>query len=530
MAQVQSPPKVETQSAPLPAIEETLTDLIESEVKSSESVVEFQEKVSLFPPISENLDLVSTIPEVFDHQKTPSTIPSVLENHKENLPSSILEPREELMDSSTEMTKEDVAPAKNIDFVTDYMSAEDIFRLEKEKQKQMEEKAQQSYFAWPLDYPSERSVIVTAIVAVAVIIFLGMYYQTQNKSQEKFLLAKISLLDSQISENLSAKEECGLIQDKLTEYETLSNDLQALNDQIMKEKTELLAKVSNLINENEALQKEKESVTESGLEASKMLQEILASQADSDQLQNAVEVLQEQLNRQQSVMETLSASLSIKSAENETLTTEANELRVESDRYKIRVKTLQTDIETLKTSNRNYQQKIAVEDGELMKLKQERETWISERRSLTNQVSSGSKKMIELEEKVERLKSSLKAKEGDLAKTLELMKQAGKDSRSILELTSLVQLEKDLAESNITIEKLTQDLKDAAQQREMMEEERSSLHTQLKELQSSSEAALRDKLEAETRLEVSRFMFFFSFYSCISTFKFGTSITKKKRI
>ena len=570
VAQVQPlPSKVETQSAPPSAIKESVGSVLESDVKPSTYAVESQEKASAIPPnvknqqtfalppVSETQETGSTISPVgkhqdtasanlpaFTQQETTSDIPPVLEHEgtaspitpvnelqKEEATSeptaseptaseptaseptasepTASEPLEEPLDSSVAINKEDVVPAKKLDFATDYISAEDIFRLETEKKKQMEEEeAQKGAFIWSLNYPSERSVLVTVVIAVAVVIFFGLYYQIQNKSQEKYLLAKISLLDSQISDSLSAKEECGAIQDKLSDYETLANDLQILNDQMTKDKAELQAKVSSLISENEVLQKEKDSVTESGLEASKMLQEILASQVDSDQLQNAVEVLQEQLNRQQSVMETLSASLSIKSAENETLTTEVNDLKVETDRYKVRVKTLQTDMETLKTSNRNYQQKMAAEDGELMKLKQERETWISERRSLTNQISSGSKKTAELEEKMERLKTSLKAKEGDLAKTLEKMKKTGKDNQSILELTSLVQLEKDLAESNVTIEKLTQDLKDATQQRKVMEEEASSLHTQLKELQSSSEAAVRDKLEAETRLEVSLFYFF----------------------
>merc|ERR1712071_131489 len=250
---------------------------------------------------------------------------------------------------------------------------------------------------------------------------------------------------------------------------------------ITTEKAELQAKVSSLINENEALQKEKDSVTESGLEASNMLQEILASQVDSDQLQNAVEVLQEQLNRQQSVMETLSANLSIKSAENESLTADVNELKVETDRYKVRIRTLQTDLETSKTSNRSYVQKITAEDGELLKLKQEREAWITERRSLTGQLTSSAKKTTELEKRVEQLKSSLKAKESDLAKTLEKMKKSGKDNQSILQLTSLVQLEKDLAQSELTIEKLAQDLKAETKQRETVEERRTSLQVQLEE-------------------------------------------------
>jgi hypothetical protein len=407
--------------------------------------------------------------------------------------------------------------------VPEYIPVEEIFRQEMEKNRLLQEQQQQqeqngermfdwftafvmnlltSFNAESVDEVSKTSLYPVLVVAVTTVVFLMLYYSTQNKSVEKLLKARISLLDSQLYESLSANEDSSSAQTKLSEYEMNAAELRSQKEQAEAEKVALSRRLTRLEKERDALEKEVECATESATEANRMLEELLASQSENDQWQRSVEVLQQQLNRQQQTMENLNSSLCVKTAENETLGVEVDELRIESERYKVRIKTLQGDLETLKTSNRNYQQKMAQEGAELMKLKQEKETWVSERRSLSSQINRHAKEVEEWRDKSEQLKKSIKAKENDLAKSIELLKQSGNDSPTVLQLTSLVQLESELNEANLTVEKLTQEVSARSEESRRYEVEKADIQQRLSELQATCEAAVKDKREAETRLEV----------------------------
>jgi chromosome segregation ATPase len=329
----------------------------------------------------------------------------------------------------------------------------------------------------------------------------------QGRSQEKWLKAKISQLDAQLYETQAAKEECSTIQTQLTEYEKEAAELRNRVDQADIDKVALSRRVADLEQERERLEKEVETTTEAATEANRMFEDLLNSQSETDELQHSVETLQQKLTQQQLAIETLTASLSIKAAENETLTKETDELRSETERYKVRVKTLQSDLEAMKTSNRNYQQKASQEGAELLKLKQEKDSWVSERRSLTGQVNSKTKEANEWRDKVENLKKAIKAKENDLAKSIELLKQSGGaasgiDSQAIIQLSSIVQLESDLAEANAKVEALVEEVKAHSEQAQQFEAEKQALRQELEQLQNSTQAAAKEKLEAETRLQV----------------------------
>ncbi|XP_057372528.2 transport and Golgi organization protein 1-like isoform X1 [Daphnia carinata] len=407
--------------------------------------------------------------------------------------------------------------------VPEYIPVEEIFRAEMEKNRLLQEQQQQEqngeslfdWFALPLstliasfsqmetsEALPKASLYPALLVSVTTVIFLTLYYSVQNKSVEKMLKSRISLLDSQLYESQSANEESSNAQTKLSEYETSIAELRSQKEQAEAERVAMTKRLVNLEKERDALEKEVECATESATEANRMLEELLASQSENDQWQRSVEVLQQQLNRQQQTMENLNSSLCVKTAENETLGAEVEELRIETERYKVRIKTLQSDLENLKTSNRNYQQKMAQEGGELMKLKQDKEAWVTERRSLSNQINRHAKEIEEWRDKAEQLKKSMKAKENDLAKSLELLKQSGNDGPSVLQLTSLVQLESELAEANQNVERLMRQVDSHAEESRRFDAEKADFQQRLSELQATCEAATRDKREAETRLEV----------------------------
>ena len=471
-------------------------------------------------------------PPVEQKEELEAVIPPPLEPVESQLPAS------QIMEQVPSEIPAATATDSSSSNVPDYIPVEEIFRAEMEKRKLLEEQQQQSenlgseedVVSWfkstllsflPIlhDFTTESgsgsgaearsSVLYPVVVGVLVVLFLSFHYLIQGRSQEKWLKAKISQLDAQLYESQSAKEECGTIQTQLTEYETEAADLRSRVDQTEIEKVALSRRVADLERERDGLEKELETATETATEANRMFEELLASQSESDDLQQSVEALEQKLTQQHLAIETLSASLSIKTTENETLINEAEELRAETERYKVRVKTLQSDLETMKTSNRNYQQKANQEGAELLKLKQEKESWSSERRTLTGQLNRQTKEATEWRDKAESLKKAIKAKEADLAKSLELLKQSavggsggGIDSQAVMQLSSLVQLEVDLTEANAKIEALELEVKVHAEQTQTFEAEKQALRDELEQLLNSTQSAAKEKLEAETRLQV----------------------------
>ena len=87
-------------------------------------------------------------------------------------------------------------------------------------------------------------------------------------------------------------------------------------------------------------------------------------------------------------------------------------------------------------------------------------------------------------------------------KELQMLKQSGNNSQTVLQLTSLVQLESELSEANLTVERLTKEVKPHSEEEERFRDERAALQLRISELQTGVEAAAKDKREAETRLEV----------------------------
>ena len=363
--------------------------------------------------------------------------------------------------------------------------------------------------------------VLTLIVAVAVVTFLTFYYLINKSTRENHLLAKISQLDAQLYESQAAHQEFGAVQGKLSEHETEVSQLKALNDQLNDDKTELEVELIRAKRENESLAKELESATESGLELNQMLNDVLASQAESSELQRSVEALEQQLSKQHAIMENQQAALAAKAAENQLLAAQAEQLNDNLDKFQVRLKTQQSDLETLKTSNRNYLQKLTHDEAELSKLKQERDGWTSERRSLANQLGTCNKETAALKEKLEQLTASIKTKDEELkilGECVERLNDGGDggsgggahNDANRGELSSLLefgQLKAQLSAARQDKETVDRQLVAQKELWAKCNDDKDKLELQLKEWQQAVETAVKNKHESETRLGVSAFDF-----------------------
>lgn len=263
--------------------------------------------------------------------------------------------------------------------IPDYIPVEEIFRsaeeAERKRRLQMEEEQQQQLqdgangllaqvlailednlpFLHGLEdpVPGARYIIIAVVTSLS---FLTLYYKLNNMATERLLKARISQLDAQLYESQTAKEECGSIQvankrlsvaalkfislfvtmqGRLTEFEAETAELRSQKEALEAERTTLSQRLTELEQEKDVLEKELESATNSAIEANRLFEELMASQTGDEEWQQSVEALKVQLNKQQMAIEQLNVSLAVKTAECETMTAEVDELRNESERYKV---------------------------------------------------------------------------------------------------------------------------------------------------------------------------------------------------
>ena len=345
---------------------------------------------------------------------TPFNLPGVASS---DLPGAAAQP-------STSDDQASAPPAES-----GYISAEEIFAEMERKKKLENENAPESAGAtdWLLaslfanipalhdaESGSGMSMVLILVAATATVLFLALHYSIDKSSRENALLAKISQLDAQLYEGQALTEEFGSSQAKMKQLDTEVTQLRKCNENLMAEVEEFHQQVDRLKSDNENLEKELESATESGLELSKMLDNVLASQGESNELQRSVEMLQQQLNKQQLMMESQNANLCSKSSENEALMLELVELQDSNEKYQVRLKSLQADLETVKTANRSYQLKIAQDEAELAKLKEGKDVWVAERRALAGQMAAVAKELADFKDKVDHHNAAIKLKDNEI--------------------------------------------------------------------------------------------------------------------
>lgn len=382
----------------------------------------------------------------------------------------------------------------------DYIPVEEIFaKMEQLRQNDVQSEDGSFFDSLAKAFGDSYSLPVTAIAALAVVLYLTLYHAVDNGKYERMLKARIAQLDAQLHELQATQEDTSSAEELEAKFDAEKAELQSLVERIREEKADAESRLAEVERERDSLKEEVETANEAAGEANRMVEEMLASQAEHDEWQRSVEMLRDQ---QRVTMETLSSNLALKTAENEGLVAELDEMRSETEKFKVKIKSLQSDMETLKTANKNYQQKASTDGAELARLKQEKDSLLTEKRSLAGQVNRQLKEIEEWREKVEQLRKTVKAKDEDLVKTVELVKSSGGNGHAVLQLSSLVKTEAELAEANVTIEKLNEELKSVKGAAQKSEAEKMALEERLVQLKTTADEAIKDKKEAETRLEV----------------------------
>ncbi|KAG8327455.1 hypothetical protein J6590_020155 [Homalodisca vitripennis] len=170
--------------------------------------------------------------------------------------------------------------------------------------------------------PIETTVWLIVTAVVVLIFSLGHYYIEAHR-RDGPLVASINKLEREL---LILKKEASIMEDRIQTYQeqleawnTNSTESDALIVELKQELEEIKGAKLELEEQVAVLEREVETVTESGLEMHRLLEESLSSQDGSQVLLSTVQTLREKLEHQENEITGLSQSLSRKNVEVEEL-------------------------------------------------------------------------------------------------------------------------------------------------------------------------------------------------------------------
>ncbi|XP_054741705.1 transport and Golgi organization protein 1 [Anastrepha obliqua] len=196
-------------------------------------------------------------------------------------------------------------------------------------------------------------------VAVTCLFFLFVYYCFCNSSREGELLAKLNALERSLlathKENAILKEDLMGTRNKLSSIEDNSFGSNDMVIALKKELEEELLEKRQLQEHVASLEKELENAAEAGLELNKIVSELLSNQTGDESIISSVEELQKQLNEQQKTILDINANLAEKSRENSELQLMIAE---QNARLSGEIASLQQDNDELEAEKGNLQTRV----------------------------------------------------------------------------------------------------------------------------------------------------------------------------
>lgn len=270
------------------------------------------------------------------------------------------------------------------------------------------------------------------------------------------------------------------------------------NDMViaLKQDLESTEQIKNeLAEKNASLEKELAVAAEDGLELNRMVIELLNNQSGSESIISSVEDLQHQLNEQQKTIVTMNETLASKSRENSELQIQLADV---NGRFQGDFQTFQHQIDAIALERSNLQ-------IELENLKRESDVQtnqlIEERNSEVTRLNS---ELTIYAKNYEDTLKTLNIADSKVQALEECLNAVKKNSKGVAfkELFDIAELKADLLA--VTKEKSTlhEQLQTEKDSRKLLEERVKSITEEMLDLKKEFGVAEKEKLEAQTRLEV----------------------------
>lgn len=363
------------------------------------------------------------------------------------------------------------------------------------------ETAEESDSTYSLDFGMEIPydlVSLIVITAVTVLTFLLGCVYIDKARKEAPLIAKINKLEKEL---LVALKENQL----LSESASLGNDnVDGVSSEVVEKLTYELTlaqeTITSLEDQIENLEKELENSTEVALELNRMLGDVLSSQNGSETLIANVEQLQRQLVEQQDTINNVNETLNEKNTEN-------HELRLELEISNKKVTELQAELDKmllnlLKIEEEKDQQQSALE-SEIANLKQKLDELVEQSGKevvhLRNEMQILQHKLSEAQRTVELKVNQLRLLESSIKDFKGANNNSEETIQSLLEINSIKAELMQLKKEN---QLLNEHLRREQEYKSLVEKQAHSTLQEVERLQQKYEEADKEKVEAQTKLQV----------------------------
>lgn len=339
----------------------------------------------------------------------------------------------------------------------------------------------------------EKADIVACLVvtAVTLLLFLLGYYAIDNNRKENVLISKLNILEKKL---MTSDKECALVKNELLDTRTklgaIEDNSFGSNDMVIalkKELEEKMAETDELQQQNVMLEKELETATEAGLELNNMISELLNTKNGSDSIISSVEELQRQLNEQEAATMSINNLLAEKSRENSELHVQLSE---KNKQYETEIEELLSAIDVLKADKELVNGQL----DEQHELENELHTSLE---GLRNDLDSVKTERANLEAKLRMSEARSQALD-ELASKL----KGGKDGLDFKALTDATELKTQVLALSKERETLCDKLDGELDARHLLEDHVKVINEEVAVLRQGFNQAEKDKIEAQTRLEV----------------------------
>nr|XP_036229829.1 transport and Golgi organization protein 1 isoform X1 [Bactrocera oleae]XP_036229835.1 transport and Golgi organization protein 1 isoform X1 [Bactrocera oleae] len=337
-----------------------------------------------------------------------------------------------------------------------------------------------------------------ATVAVTCLFFLFVYYCFCNSSREGELLARLNALERSLlathKENAILKEDLMGTRNKLSSIEDNSfgsNDMvialkQELEDELL-EKRQLQDQVGSL-------EKELENAAEAGLELNKIVSELLNNQTGDESIISSVEELQKQLNEQQKTILDINANLAEKSRENSELQLMIAE---QNARLSGEIASLQQDNDELEVEKSNLQTRLE-------ETKREFEEDITKALEGKNfEIKRLQSELVEMSTKLEAEHTKYQTSLAKVEALEECLRTVRRDpSVNINNVIDVANVRAELLDVQKRYAALKDRLDTETDAKKLFEQQLQLSNNENEKLKHDFHQSEKDKLEAQTRLEV----------------------------
>uniref|UniRef100_A0A1B0D5Q2 Transport and Golgi organization protein 1 n=1 Tax=Phlebotomus papatasi TaxID=29031 RepID=A0A1B0D5Q2_PHLPP len=344
-------------------------------------------------------------------------------------------------------------------------------------------------------------ILYLSVSAGAILIFTFGHYVLVQCSRERQLVYRLNSVERKL---MVAYKECGSVKGELMETKEKLTSIQdnsfGSNDMVIALRGELensQAMRENLQEQVASLEKELENAAEAGLELNRMVSELLSNQSGSDSIISSVEELQKQLNEQQNTILTINASLAEKSRENSELQVS---LASQSDKFIEEVSEVREQCKKAEEEKEHLEVKLKDLQEQIDAFMKER---TSESQDLKEQIQTHQNRYEDVSKALTQSQSRVQVLE-DCIKTLkqESGQKGGGGGGNFEEIMNVANLKTQLVAATKEKQMLKEKLEEENDARKLLEDHVKIVREEVEKLRKEYNDAEKERLEAQTRLEV----------------------------